>query len=175
MKAFLSTKMALILGATVLVVGSGVFVYALARDDNHSQVEANSGTQQVDNTSSVQASSGDNTQDNDKTVSPPTSNDEILAPLGSFVSNHHPSLSKSATMQSTCTTSAGATCHITFTKSGTTQSLEVKTADSGGNVTWTWRLQDINLTEGEWKITAIATKDGKSKTTEDNITLEIRP
>lgn len=93
-----------------------------------------------------------------------------------FVNNHHPSLSKSATMASSCTTTPGATCVISFTNGSTApKSLAAQTTDRGGSAYWDWKLQDIGLTPGSWRITATATLNGQSKTATDAINLEVTP
>ena len=98
-------------------------------------------------------------------------------PTGTFVSNHHPNLGNSpapSAMNSTCTTTAGSSCTITFTKGETTLSLSSKQADVNGSVSWSWNLHDINLTEGDWTVSAIATNGDKSSTTTDPMLLEVK-
>lgn len=100
----------------------------------------------------------------------------LLAPIGTFVSNHHPNLDGDPApnqIQSVCTTSVGARCTIQFTKGQVTKSLPPQTTDSGGSTYWTWKLQDIGLTEGTWHITAKATYGNQVKTTSDSLELEV--
>jgi hypothetical protein len=66
-------------------------------------------------------------------------------------------------------------CRITFANNGTTVSLPSKQADANGNATWTWKLQDIGVTEGSWTVTAVATNDDKTVSAVDPMTLEVRP
>jgi len=99
-------------------------------------------------------------------------------PSGAFVSNHKPSLSVSGRnqMASACSTTEGAVCVISFTKEGVTKSLEAKQTDKKtGSVTWEWTLQEVGLTAGLWKVKAIATLGGQSKTAEDPLMLEVTP
>ena len=100
----------------------------------------------------------------------------LIAPSGSFVSNHHPNLGGSPapnTMSSVCNTTPGASCKISFTKDGVTKSLDAQTADANGATYWNWKLQDIGLTEGTWKIQASATLSGQTKTASDAMDLVV--
>ena len=130
-------------------------------------------------------SSGTGKQDN--TTAPPSTtgsqtgtstNANLATPTGDFVSNHHPNLSGSPapnTMTSVCTTTSGATCTISFTKDGVTKSLAPETTDEGGSAYWNWKLQDIGLTAGTWKITATAKQGGNTKIASDALNLEVSP
>ncbi len=113
----------------------------------------------------------------DKQQNPVTSRQPLTAPNGTFVSNHHPSLSgqNSNLEQSTCNTLPGASCDIEFSKDGVTKSLGLKQADSSGAVYWTWKLQDVGLTQGTWQTTARATLNGETKTAQDPLALTIQP
>lgn len=99
-------------------------------------------------------------------------------PTGAFVSNHRPSMGASPKLvqvQSTCNTTPGATCTITFTKDSLIRTLPAKPADSNGNVFWSWSTKDAKLTQGVWKITATAKLNGHTKTAADVINLEVQP
>ncbi len=103
---------------------------------------------------------------------------DLLAPTGSFVSNHHPNLSGSPAPnqeQSVCITTPGAACNIEFAMNGVTKSLGSKLADSGGNVYWTWTLQSVGLTQGNWQITAKASANSQTKSTTDSLSLDVQP
>lgn len=105
---------------------------------------------------------------------------ELIAPEGNFVSNHYPNLSGSPApnkMQSSCTTTPGATCQIIFTNTsdGTVRSLPVQTTDRGGIAIWDWNLKDIGITEGIWKVKAVAALEGQTKTADDALNLEVKP
>lgn len=105
-----------------------------------------------------------------------TPNVTLLEPSGPFVNNHRPKLDGSATesqMQSVCNTTPGASCQISFTKDGTTRTLPAQTTDSGGATYWSWKLQDIGLTEGSWQVKATATLNGQTKEASDALNLEI--
>ena len=116
-------------------------------------------------------------QNNDKEKSgQPQPEGDLLQPTGSFVSNHHPNLSDHPTpnqLQSVCVTTPGASCTIQFTKDGVTKQLPDQQADRGGAAYWTWKLQDIGLTAGTWKVTAKATSGSNTKTVDDVTALEV--
>lgn len=102
----------------------------------------------------------------------------LITPSGDFVSNHHPNLSGSPapnTMSSVCNTTPGASCQITFTKDGVVKSLPLQTADSNGSVYWSWKLQDIGITAGTWKIQAVVSLSGQTKTASDALDLTVAP
>jgi len=114
-----------------------------------------------------------------KTPETGSASSSLKAPFGTFVSNHRPSLKgewRSNEENSVCNTSPGATCEITFTKDGVTKSLGQKTVDANGAAYWnSWTIQDINLSEGTWTITAIAANNGKTARTNDQVLLEVQP
>lgn len=133
---------------------------------------SNSTTGSSDGTSSTQESK-DPTNGDGASVT-------LITPSGSFVSDHHPNLSGTDgrdQMQSVCNTSAGAKCQVTFTNntSGVTASLPAQTADRGGAVFWSWKLKDIGLTQGSWKVQATATLGSQTKSASDAMTLEVQP
>lgn len=111
------------------------------------------------------------------TPAEPTSSGDtnLTIPYGTFVSNHKPSLSSSASEQSVCMTTPGANCSIKFTSNGITKTLEAKTADSNGAVYWDWDVKTAGLSEGSWEITATATSGAVSKSTTDGLKLEVLP
>lgn len=129
------------------------------------------------NETSNSSNSSSSTQPGDNKNSVGTSNNvSLLTPSGDFVSNHHPNLSGSPApnlMSSVCTTTPGATCTIIFTKDGVQKSLPAQTTDRGGSAYWNWRLQDIGITSGSWKITAKATLNDQTKTADDALNLEV--
>jgi hypothetical protein len=101
----------------------------------------------------------------------------LNTPTGIFVSNHHPNLSGSPApnqINSDCTTTSGATCTIVFTKGSAVKSLPPEITDNGGSAYWTWRLQDIGLTEGTWKVQAKATFGSQTKTAYDLMDLVVK-
>jgi len=102
----------------------------------------------------------------------------LIVPSGDFVSNHHPNLGGTPapnTISSVCTTTAGATCTISFTNNGVVKSLAAQTTDRGGSAYWNWNLQQLGLTPGSWQIQASATLNGATKTTNDVLNLEVAP
>jgi hypothetical protein len=135
--------------------------------------QSNSNQNQSDDTNT-----GDGTWSSDnKTPNDETPSTKLEAPTGNFVSNHHPNLDGDPApnkMQSSCVTNPGATCQITFTKDGVTKSLPAKKTDAGGGVYWDWKLQDIGLTTGSWKIQAKAQLGTQTETADDSILLEVK-
>lgn len=102
----------------------------------------------------------------------------LIAPSGTFVSNHNPNLDGDPApnlIQSVCVTTPGATCTITFTKDGTTKSLPEQTTDSEGATYWDWKVQSIGLTTGEWRIKAVAKLGSQTKTAQDSLNLKVDP
>lgn len=100
----------------------------------------------------------------------------LLAPTGDFISNHRPNLSGNPapnTITSVCTTTPGASCVISFTKDGVTESLSSEVTDRGGSAYWNWKLQDIDLSEGVWHVTAIASMNGQRKSSLDALDLVV--
>lgn len=103
----------------------------------------------------------------------PTPGTPPKTPVGNFVSSHYAGLGD--TEQSTCNTTPGANCTITFTKDGVAKSLPIKKADGEGSVIWVWKPSDIGLTVGSWKVTAVASVGDQQTTAEDAIALEVSP
>lgn len=130
------------------------------------------------NSKTGQASSGitssrDQSKNSTSTLDP---NITPTTPLGMFVSNHHPNLSGTPapnTETSTCTTTPGAQCQIRFTQNGATKSLPSQQTDGSGNTSWSWKIQDIGITEGTWKISAVAINGNLTSTTNDQMNLEV--
>lgn len=114
-----------------------------------------------------------------KKVTPATGTTASLdQPTGTFVSNHRPGQGGTPTQEaSTCKTTPGASCYIQFSKDGTVKSLETQAVDSDGAAYWSWDVKDakgIGLASGSWKISAVATLNGQTKTSDDSIALEIQ-
>lgn len=100
----------------------------------------------------------------------------LIAPSGNFVSNHHPNLSGSPApnvISSVCTTTPGASCRIIFTKDTVVKSLPAQTTDRGGSTYWSWKLQDVGLSAGTWKVEATSSLAGQSQSTADALNLEV--
>ncbi len=108
----------------------------------------------------------------------PATNATLKDPLGTFVSNHHPNLDGSPNpdqIQSVCETTPGAICKIVFIKGSVTKQLPPQKTDGEGAAYWSWKLKDIGLTEGSWKVQAVAQLGNQEKTTDDALALEIEP
>jgi len=102
-------------------------------------------------------------------------NASLVVPSGDFVSNHDPGENDSQLIEtSVCNTTAGATCQITFTKDGVTKSLPAQVTDRGGSTYWdNWAPSDVGLTAGSWKIQAVASLNGQTKSASDAIPLVV--
>lgn len=108
--------------------------------------------------------------------SSPSTSQPLKAPSGTFVSNHRPSLSGSSSQeQSVCNTTPGANCYIQFTKGNLVKTLPVQTVGSSGSVYWNWDVQSAGFSPGPWQITAIASANGQTLTTQDSQPLEVQP
>lgn len=106
------------------------------------------------------------------------SSGNLLAPSGTLVSNHKPSLSGDPTPsgeQSVCNTTPGASCYIKFVQGDIVKKLDTRIADSTGSVIWSWDIKQAGFSQGRWTITAVATLNGLSKSTTDNLSLEVQP
>jgi flagellar hook assembly protein FlgD len=102
----------------------------------------------------------------------------LIAPSGNFVSNHKPGQNGSPTSeQSVCDTTPGATCFIQFTRDSTVKILAPQVAGSDGTAFWEWDAKDassIGLTPGSWNVSAVASLNGQTKTSNDALPLEIQ-
>jgi hypothetical protein len=96
-------------------------------------------------------------------------------PFGNFVSNHSPGGGSPTQEKSTCNTTPGASCVVQFTMGSITKKLDAQTADSSGATYWTWDVKEAGLSEGSWQITAIASLNGQTTTTQDQTLLKILP
>lgn len=102
-----------------------------------------------------------------------TSSTDLVAPYGSFVSSHKPTIY--STEESICNTTYGASCYIEFTNGSVTKRLDAQTVGSDGVVSWTWQVSQAGLSSGTWQVSAVASLSGQTKTTKDQIPLEIQP
>ncbi len=114
-----------------------------------------------------------NSSDTAQTMPTSNSTNPPKTPYGNFVSNHNPKSTDSE--QSTCTTSPGASCTISFTKDGAIKKLDHKTTDSDGTAYWLWSLKDIGIREGTWQITVTSNLNGKDATANDTRDLVVTP
>lgn len=106
----------------------------------------------------------------------------LIAPSGRFIDHTTAYLEtnpSTATIQSLCKTTPGATCQISFTKLRTKQlgdtvrRLPAQTTDGQGLTYWTWRVRDLGLDEGEWLVKAQATLGQRTESATDPIRLRI--
>jgi|SRR5665213_1237206 len=99
----------------------------------------------------------------------------LLAPSGTFISNHHPGQNGTPTAEaSICNTTPGATCYIQFTMGSTTKKLDSETANSNGTATWYWDVSDAGFTKGSWQVSAVASLSGQTQTSQDPNQLEVQ-
>ncbi len=169
----------------VLVVGAGVILHT------HSVHKAQSTSGTIPNSKKGSSSSNANDKKtaSDQTdsssapnktqeASSPASSDAsgtLIAPFGTFVSNHKPGQSGSPTSeQSVCNTTPGASCDIQFTSGGIMKSLGSQTANSNGATYWSWDIKGGTLAPGTWKVTAVVKLNGQTKTTADPMSLEVQ-
>lgn len=113
---------------------------------------------------------------NKDTTEKPDDNTPLQSPAGTFVSNHRPNIDGDPApneIQSVCVTTPGATCVIVFTKGNITKQLPPQQTDLGGAAYWTWKLKDIGVSEGKWKIEAKATLGSQTQTATDPVELEV--
>jgi hypothetical protein len=96
----------------------------------------------------------------------------LIEPTGNFVSSH--TAKTTSNEASTCNTTPGASCQITFTMGSLVKSLPAKHADAGGAVYWEWQPQDVGLTSGSWRVKATAKLEGKTKSASDASLLEVQ-
>lgn len=175
-----SKKVLYVVAAIVLAVAAVGFAYFYFHNKNTTNTAQKTSTEST-TTEKNQTNGGGITssKDDDSSDSPAPSPDAGIMPVkpsGTFVSNHRPNLSGTPapnTITSTCTTTPGSQCTIRFTNGSTSLSLPSKSTDGNGNVNWTWKLQDIGLTAGAWKITAIATNGSHSAEESDALDLII--
>lgn len=166
----------------LVLVGASVYLLFIKKHT------ATSGTIPATTTSShvtTQAKSSNTSSttnaDSQKSTGTSTTNGVVSLnkpPTGTFVSNHHPSLSgstKPSGEQSTCNTAPGATCYIKFTSADVVKTLPSQVANSDGTVIWNWDVAKAGFTEGSWKITAVAQANDQSFATTDSMDLEVQP
>lgn len=143
-----------------------------ANSDTKGEPTETRGTTGTDNQPSQDGTGSSDNKDPGH-VDQPATGEKPKTPDGNFVSAHRVSLSASPTLQSSCTTTAGATCQVIFIKDGVIKSLEAKKTDAGGGAYWTWSLEDAGLSVGSWKIQLKATLGSQTATAEDSLNLEV--
>jgi hypothetical protein len=173
------SKLPYVLGAViVLVIIGSVYAYhthhkakPIATVNQYTKGEGSqpSSTSSTSNSSSQTTSSSNDSKTGGSSAS-------LVAPTGNFVSDHHPNLSGSPapnSMTSVCNTSPGASCQISFTDGSTTKSLPTQVTDAGGATYWYWKLQDVGLTAGNWKVSATSSMGDSSLSATDPMTLVV--
>lgn len=171
----------------ILLVAGGGFAWwhkshstvKVIQTNNHGQAVANPnvpGKEDNGQDTGTGAGASKDSASNEPAPSP-TSSVQPAKPTGQFISNHHPSLSGKNgipnTETSTCSTTPGVDCQIRFTSGSVTKSLSAQKTDGNGNVIWNWKLQDIGLTVGTWKVTAVAINGGKAASAQDALQLVV--
>lgn len=167
----------------IALISVATFCYLKQKDENYRAKQyGSSQTNPVKDTPTAtsKGSVGGSSSSKDASSSPATTAAPGImptTPTGVFVSNHHPNLSGQPAPNlesSTCSTTPGVSCQISFTNGDVTRSLEARVTNTDGNTSWTWKLSDIGLTVGDWKITAVATNGSKVTTAGDSMPLSIK-
>lgn len=116
----------------------------------------------------------DSTSNDDAKASGTTAS--LATPSGEFISSHR-NVPKGAPLSSVCNTTSGANCQIIFTKDdGTQKTLPNRATDRSGSAYWDgFTAQSIGLSTGKWKVKAVATLNGQTKSADDPLELEIAP
>jgi len=170
----------------LVLIGGGIFFWY--RHVNHKKIEVVSATTVNTSNNSDKNATGGNVSNPPSTSSSnnsskgqttstgnQTTGNTPQPPSGNFVSNHEPGANGSPEEeQSVCNVRSGVTCSLSFTKGNVTKSLNAQVASSTGSVSWDWTPSSIGLTTGSWTITATASLDGYSSSTQDKILLEVQ-
>lgn len=164
--------------AIILAIAVAILVFYSLQPKSPSAESRNSPSLSSNKSGATNTGSISSSKNNTPTATT-TLNPDItpISPTGTFVSNHRPNLDGSpapSQESSTCTTTPGAKCEISFSNGDTVKTLPVKTTDSNGNVSWDWKLQDLGLVVGEWKITATASNGNKVAMSADSILLSVQ-
>jgi len=110
----------------------------------------------------------------------PNADVKLIAPTGTFVSHHRPSVSGSggpSDMFSSCTVETpGASCFIRFTQGTTVKQLEKKKVGAEDDTaTWQWNINNVGLAPGDWVIEAVASYGDQELVTKDALPLQVKP
>ncbi len=177
------TKKTKILALTMLVV-LAITIWAVVHYNvftNTKVTKQTSSSKQAPKKSNTQTSQPTQTKTTPTTPSSGSSSNNqstLITPYGNFVSDHTPNLGGSPhpnLMSSVCTTTPGAHCQISFTNGSITKYLASQAVDSKGSTYWTWYLQDIGLSTGDWTIKATATLNSQTETAVDPLVLKVSP
>ena len=164
--------------ASIIVVTLGFFIYRRSHPKNPNVIPSQKTTEKQSLNTSRQTTTS--TLPSDQSPKNTTSGNgsvaafsgEIKNPYGTFVSNHKPQVNDQE--GSTCITNPGATCYIQFTKGDTVKKLDAQQVDGTGSASWVWKISEAGLGSGSWQVVATATLNGQTKSTTDQISLEIR-
>lgn len=120
-------------------------------------------------TNSAQPGDAKNNADTDTSAT-------LVAPSGTFVSNHSPGQNGSPlTEVSVCNSTPGATCQIQFTNGSVTKSLPAQVTDRSGSTYWNnWTAASIGLIAGSWQVKATATLGSQTLSTTDQMNLVVQ-
>ena len=167
-------KRLLLVAALVIVIGGGVAIYKAT----HRPPDPKEDTVVPTKSSNVGAANKDKSSNaSQKSSSAGAQSDnsgELVAPSGTLVSNHRPGQNGSnMIVASQCITTPGAKCYIKITKGSSAITLPSKTVDGSGSVYWERDVKDAGLTQGSWTVTAVATLNGQTQTTTDQIPPEV--
>ncbi len=177
-------KKSLLIGAAGLIVIVAILELSNTTHFFHKQsvplvipAHTNSGKPISTNSASPNTPTVSTPQDNTPLPADVT-NHTLIVPTGTFVSNHFPGQNGSSTAEaSVCNASPGATCYIKFTNvaTGETTQLASQIADAHGTTSWYWDVDhDAHLTTGQWKVEAVATLGGQTRTAADALNLTIK-
>lgn len=172
----------LIAGALVLVAGAALYLLiwhnppktAVIPSTNAASVTTQTSTaDSVASQSAIPNSVSTNAGDKSSSVDVPAGS-APAAPTGNFISNHRPSVSTSLQESSVCVSTPGATCYIQFSQGDMTRTLAEQKTDSAGSTYWNWNVSEAQLTNGSWKVQAIAKLNGQTATSSDPMNLEVQ-
>lgn len=165
--------------ALILILVAVFVIYKATRPDKQAISVIPSGNQeQVDQTDNSATPEAKNEDENEKSSGSSDNRPivNLMSPSGTFVSSHTVSLSSPGVIESTCNSTPGAKCSISFTnKNGVVRYLPAKTVDKNNTAYWSWLAKDAKLTVGKWTISATATSGSQSKNTVDPKPLEVTP
>jgi len=182
-------KPALVIVALLLIGAAGLGFYQWNTNRKAASIQPIDLTQgtatpspDVPGSKNSRSDSGSTTTPKDNPVSgqalAPASDVQPATPSGQFVSNYTPNLDGNPLPNkenSICQTTPGVMCQIRFTMDSTVRTLPLQKTNANGTTSWDWRLQDIGLTRGTWKITAIAINGAKTASTNDAMQLVVNP
>lgn len=102
---------------------------------------------------------------------------DLLTPSGNFVNKYKSTMNQ--ILESSCNSTSGATCEISFSMGNVTKTLTAKTVAFSGKeaqvafASWQWTPSSLGLTPGSWTISATASLNGATKTANSTTLLEV--